>query len=98
MLQVDDSARRTVLINSPQALLHASLGTWLRAVAAQEAQQRRQQEGEDAETPSAAGLPAPLLWTGRMAVAFGSLVVVLLVRRYALKYIICPKYTLNPKS
>lgn len=64
------------LLQRLQALLHAGLGAWLRAVAAAE---RQQQGGEDDEAPSPIALPAPLLWAGRMAVAFGSLVVVLLV-------------------
>jgi hypothetical protein len=60
-----------------QALLHAGLGAWLQALADAERQQQQQEAAEEA--PSATALPTPLLWCGRMAVAFGSLVVVLLV-------------------
>lgn len=57
------------------------MGGWLQAPAgAEERQQDRQVEAAD-EGPGATALPTPLLWCGRMAVAFGSLVVVLLVGR-----------------
>ena len=65
-----------------QALLHAGLGAWLQALADAERQQQQQQQEADEEAPSATALPTPLLWCGRMAVAFGSLVVVLLVSRH----------------
>jgi hypothetical protein len=43
-----------------------------------DAEQRQPDAGT--EMLSATALPAPVLWCGRMAVAFGSLVLVLLVR------------------
>lgn len=63
-----------------QALVHTALGGWLDDVDGAARDTAAGAAGRPAPERSARALPRPMVWTGRMAVAFGSLVVVLLVR------------------
>lgn len=68
-----------------QALVHGSLGDWLEEIDSAARDTAATAAGRPQPERSACALPRPLVWTGRMAVAFGSLLVVLLVRKLSFR-------------